>query len=450
MHDNATISGEAAVEKDNEPYLPARYKQKVREKQQRRRLRKILTVTIIIAAIALVLVFLAGFLGTGRQLAPATPAIPATTGAPAATPASVATVPFPNITMTPSPEYSIAPGVPLAASGGSLSLSDAAAALREYYPKGDYTISSVNYTAGSSRNLFGFEMQRAGSPAGMTGFVVFIDAATGFPWSPGQDTAAVTVDKAKTIAASAFPDVRADTVRVWYEASPDKGGVWQFILASGNTTRITGSVDASSGELVSFIRSVPHAGRPADPVISRETAENTASQYISDRNGGPLPLNLTSARYEAWGTPPVPVAGQYLFSWERTFLDYPVDTDGVKIAVDAVTGDVIGYDKVWTTQGYAFSQTTEQAVAQRDATFAVMQAAKNVFPDAVESVRILSAEMRWNNRHAPGTGQQPGSVPLEWKVVFDDATIRADPSLSQGVGWVDIQTGNVTSLEYSH
>ena len=79
-----------------------------------------------------------------------------------------------------------------------------------------------------------------------------------------------------------------------------------------------------------------------------------------------------------------------------------------------------------------------------------MQAAKTVYPDSVENVRILSAEMRWNNRHTPGTSQRPGSVILGWKVVFDDATIRADSMLSPGVGWVDIQTGAVTEMDYRH
>ena len=89
-------------------------------------------------------------------------------------------------------------------------------------------------------------------------------------------------------------------------------------------------------------------------------------------------------------------------TWERLFLDHPVDTDGIEVDVDSVTGDVIGYDKQWSTQDYAFSQTLDQAVAQRDATFAVMQAAKMVYPDSIENVRILSAEMRWNNRQTPG------------------------------------------------
>lgn len=439
----------------NEPYLPARYKQKVREKQQRRRRKKILTAVIFIAVIAVVLFLLAGFPGTGRQApAPSTP-VTAATAAPTGTQTSVTTPPLPEITASPLPDktltsgtsYTIAPGVPVAAVGNSLSLESAVAALRNYYPEEDYTIRSANYSAGSPRNLFGFELASAG---GTTGSVVFIDAATGKPYSPGQENAGIAEDKVKGIVLSAFPKINGNLLNIWYFDSPDKGAVWRFILASGNTTLVSGSLDANTGELLSFSRNIPHAGRPAETAITVDKAQSIASHYISEHNGGSLPLNQTLARYEGWGTPSVPAAGRYVFTWERLFLDHPVDTDGIEVDVDSVTGDVIGYDKQWSTQDYAFSQTLDQAVAQRDATFAVMQAAKTVYPDSIENVRILSAEMRWNNRHTPGTGQRPGSVMLEWKVVFDDATIRASPTLPQGVGWVDIQTGNVTEMEYRH
>jgi hypothetical protein len=442
----------------NEPYLPARYKQKVREKQQRRKVQKILTAAGFIAAIAVVLFLLAGFIGTGPQ-APVPPTVIPTTAVtttPSLTQTSVSPTLLPAVTATSLPDespasglsYTIAPGVPVTSSGSSLSLEGAIAALRNYYTEEDYTIRSVNYTAGSTRNLFGFELAPAGRST--TRSVIFIDAATGTPYSPGQEHAGIAEDKARGIALSTFPDISEDTLRLWYYDSPEKGAVWMFILASGNTTLVSGSLDATTGEILAFTRHIPQEGRQAETAITMDKAQNIASHYISEHNGGALPLNQTSARYEGWGTPSVPAAGQYIFSWERLFLDHPVDTDGIDVAVDAVTGDVIGYDKQWSTQDFAFSQSLDQAVARRDATFAVMEAAKNVYPDSVENVRILSAEMRWNNQHPPGSSQRPGSVMLEWKVVFDDATIRADPALSPGIGWVDIQTGNVTGMEYLH
>ncbi|HEX3001868.1 MAG TPA: hypothetical protein VHN82_05815, partial [Methanoregula sp.] len=77
-------------------------------------------------------------------------------------------------------------------------------------------------------------------------------------------------------------------------------------------------------------------------------------------------------------------------------------------------------------------------------------AARTIFPDPVESIRIVSSEMRWNNRHGPGVSQRPGTVPLAWKISFDDEVIRSNTSPSRAVAWVDIQTGNVTAMEYRH
>ena len=438
----------------NEPYLPARYKQKVREKQQRRRVKKILTAAAIIAMIAVILFLVAGFFGSGPAPAPSAPSA-VVTATPTGTQIPADTVPMPKDTTTPVPgvtatsvtSYTIDPGVPVTANAGSLSLEGAVAALMNYYPEEDYTIRSVNYSTGSARNLFGFALTPTG---GTTGSVVFIDAATGIPYTPGQENAGISENKAKGIVTSAFSDVSGDLQKLWYYDSPDKGTVWMFVFASGNTTLVSGSIDATTGDILSFTCNIPEAGRPSETAITMDKAQNIASHYISEHNGGALPLNQTSAGYEVWGTPSVPAAGRYVFTWERLFLDHPVDTDGIEVAVDAVTGNVIGYDKQWSTQDFAFSQSLDIAAVQRDATFAVMQAAKTVYPDSVEDIRILSAEMRWNNRHSPGISQRPGTVMLEWKVVFDDATIRADPALIPGVGWVDIQTGTVTGMEYRH
>ena len=454
----------AADDQFNRPYLPERYKQKVRAKQQRRRMVKILTAAIIIIAAAIIFWFFVGLPGTGPQ------GMSSTGSTASGLPHAVTTMPSPpttapvftpgpaSITITPVPaespvfsmEYSIAPGVPVDAGNGSRSLSGAVAALREYYPAGDFAISRVNYTAGPSRNLFGFLIRPAANPAGTDESLVFIDTDTGRPWAPGQDTAAFPQEKIKGLVTSTFPDAGTGSIRVWYSDSPDKGGIWKFILASGNITLVSGSIDASTGEILDFARNIFPSGRPEEPVITRERAQSIASKYISDHNGGTLPISLIQTRYDGWGTASVPAAGQYVFSWERLHLDHPVDRDGIMVAIDAVTGDVIGYDKLWTTPDYAFSQTIEQVVAQRDATFAVMEAAKTVHPGSVESVRIVSSELRWNNQHDPGTSQRPGSVALAWKVVFDDETIRSTPSLPQGVSWVDIQTGNVTAMAYKH
>jgi hypothetical protein len=428
-----------------EPHLPERYRQKVRENKKRRLARRITVAAIAIAICILALVFATIIIPHGQPQHPAGPLVESTT-----VPVSADTTPSPAITAIPTPEYTVGPGVPVVASEGSMALADAALALGKYYPAGGYAIRSVNYSTVAGHRLFGFTLEPSGTTAGDEPVVVFVDAATGKPWTAGQETAGISEDAAASVVVSVFPDMAAPSVTSWYHETPGTGAVWNIVLSSGNLSYLAASVDATTGEIVAFSRIVPHAGRQPEAAVSMDAALKTATRYISDHNGGELPLNLTASGYEAWGTPSDPAAGRYVFSWEREFLDYPVDTDYLSVAVDSLDGQVIGYEKHWTTQNFAFSQTIEPLVAGRDATFAVMLAAKERYPDSVESVHILSSGIRWNNANSAGTSQRPGSVPLEWKIVFDDAAIRANTSLAAGTGWVDIQTGNVTALEYRH
>lgn len=447
------------------PYLPERYRQRIREKYRRRTLIRILCLTVIIGVAAVLLFSLSQILGTGLPAIPvASPSQPVTGSAAAAatspippTPAGlppsvttrITTQPVPETTAPPAAGYTIEPGVPEGAASGSLSRTGAETALRNYYPEDAFTIRRVNYSADPSRSLFGFTLEAAGSPSIREDTVVFIDAVTGIPWAAGEETAAFPRERVKGVVLAEFPGTSASTTSIWYHDGPSHGSVWRFILASGNMTLASGSVDAATGEILAFTRNIPYSGRPADPVFTREKAQSIASKYVTDHNGD-LSLNLTSSGYIRWGTESVPAAGAYTFSWDRLYLDYPVDIDGITVTVDALTGDVIGYDKRWTTSDYAFSQTVIPSVAQRDATYAVMDAAKAVFPESIESVRILSSELRWNNGGIPKTAQRPGSIPLAWKVIFDDEILRTNTSLAPGIAWVDIQTGNVTAIKYRH
>jgi hypothetical protein len=433
----------------NQPYLPDRYRKKVRENQSRRLRKKIILAGIIVAVVAIVIIVLSGIFSTPGTPSPVShPTVPLTT---TTTTASGAPSGTPSTTVAPAETsaFAVGPGVPVQASGSMISLDEAVASLRGYYPADETTITSVNFSSGPVRSLFGFTLTPYGSHEEDSVFM-FIDASTGEPYAPGQENAVVPAAKAKILALSAFPGIHPEQVKVWYANDPVKGGEWQFIFTTKNTVLAKGTLDATTSDTTALFLSVPHTGRPAGTSVDKDRAKATADQYISDHNGGPLPVNMTTIQYQDWGTPSDPAAGEYILTYERIFQDFPVDTDGIVVTVDSVTGQVIGYDKIWTTQDYEFSQTLEQAIAKREATYAVMQAAKTVFPESVESVRIISADIRWNNRNTPGISQRPGSVPLSWKVLFDDATIRGDPSLPQAVGWVDIQTGNVTEMEYRH
>jgi len=429
----------------DKPYLPERYRQKVMINRRRRLVRRAILGGIFIAIVAAAVLF-SGVPSPGWVHVPALSSQqPVTVPAPPAATIS----PVLNATATPTPGFVVGPGVPSQPSAGNISLADAVVALRRSYPAEEFAILSVNLSTMSGHTLFRFVIRPVSGGAGDES-TAFIDAASGESWTPGQDTSPVSAGQAKFIAGSVFPSLNPDRIDVRYGDDPERGKVWAFTLYSGNTQLLNGSIDATSGGIATFYLTVPAAGRPATPVFSQQQAQDIAGRYISDHTIGAHPVNMTISRYEPWRTAAGPVAGEYRFTFRRIYSGYLTDEDGFMVAVDAVSGEVIGYDQLWTTQDYSFAETMGPSLTNYNAGVAVIRAAGNVSPASAESIHILSEEILWQNRHPPGIIQQPGSIPLRWKVVFDDDIIRANASLPPATGWVDIRTGNVTELDYRH
>jgi hypothetical protein len=191
-------------------------------------------------------------------------------------------------------------------------------------------------------------------------------------------------------------------------------------------------------------------GRPANPVLDLVKARSIADRYISDHNSDQLQLNTTESRYELPGTTHNQSTGQYVFYYERMFQDIPCDNEGFVVSVDSVTGEVTDYQRLWVTPEYAFSVLAVPLITKREATFAIIQKANDTYPDSVGSVRITTAETMWMTRHQPGTIPRPGSIPLGWKIQFDDDVIRTNQSSRPAVGWIDTQTGALLDFSYRH
>ncbi|MFA6226446.1 MAG: hypothetical protein WC620_09830 [Methanoregula sp.] len=130
--------------------------------------------------------------------------------------------------------------------------------------------------------------------------------------------------------------------------------------------------------------------------------------------------------------------------------DIPCEEDGFIAGVDSVTGEITAYERHWSASDNAFSVTSEPLVLKREATFAGLQRAKETYPESVNGLRIDATEIKWMDRHSAGVTLRPGSIPLAWKVTFDDDIIRANRSAQPATAWVDAQTGSILDFEYQH
>jgi hypothetical protein len=436
-------------------YLPERYKQQIVAKKRRRLIKKVAVICGAITIAVLVYIVLIGALVSPlNQYQHPLPA--SAEPSPVTFPVSPSTVPLTSLTrdMTTAinPAIIVGTGIPLqSVSGGILSLNDAIASIRQDYPEPLYTLVSVNLTNQyTNSTLYEFRIRKPDSPSGDPGFPVLIDASTGDPYIQGQESARISAVQAKNLVQDAFLIPGPDSIRIRYDRSPDSARAWIFTVQQDNITRITGSLDPDTGQIISFSRAVSQQGRQANPVLDISAAQKIADRSIIDRNGVPLPVNMSEARYDPLGLPNESVAGQYVFVYNRIVQDIPCDYDGFTISVDSVTGDVMEYNRRWNSPDNAFSVAVDPLVKRYEAILLVQKRARETFPASASSLKIISTEIRWKDMYTPGSIPRPGSISIAWKVQFDDESIRAKQWPVPAIGWVDARTGKILDLYYQH
>jgi len=430
----------------NTPHLPERYHLTVKAKKRQRLKKQVLmagAAVIVIALMYFLLSWAAGGLFSGMQ---ASSPVTATGSVQSAEDASGAATMNSTGNTTPAFRQGAALTPPLPA--GVIAPDAAVAALQAGYPAADYTIIEMDLTQSHGRPLYRFDIEPSSGSSSLS--PIFVDAATGSFYSPGEETAGIPRDNAEQRARAAFPALGAERCTLTFTTNNNGQKLWEYSLHRGSHILATGTLDAETGEMIASARVIQPENRPAVPVLDTERALAVADRYIIDKNGGQLPLNMSRSYYEPAASSSGIVAGQYVFVYERMFQDIPTDVDGFIVTVDAVTGEVTGYTRQWTTPEHAFSASAQPDIIRREATFAVLQKAKEQYPEYVGGLRIISADIRWKNEVPYGTVPRPGTIPLAWKVIFDDEVIRADASAQPAVAWVDAQSGEFLAFEYRH
>jgi hypothetical protein len=457
-NNNRYLPEVTAVNKDPKDaditYLPQRYKEQIEAKKKRRLYKKIGVFFLIIIICAVVYLIVNGMMtGSSNQMGIQLPSIamPTTGTIPLTQSVEPKRAPEGYITVTITPKYIIGDGVPVQPAPGMQSLDDAIASLRLDYPEAAYTLISVNVTDQyADQKLYEFRIRQINSSADDTGFSVFINAKTVDPYTVGQDSVRITADQAGALLSNHFIAYHPEKIRLRYVNTTDSPQEWIFTLYQGNSTILKGTMDPDTGQVTSFSRSIEQSGRQADPSIDISAAQKIADRFIVEQNGFPLPLNMSYSRYEPRGSPDQIIAGQYVFVYNRIVQDIPCEYEGFTIAVDSETGEVIEYQRRWTAPDYAFSLVTEPLVTHYEATYAVLERATQTYPASSDGLKIISADRRWKDQIPSGSIPRPGSIPIAWKVQFDDTIISQKPWLLPGVGWVDDQSGKILDFYYLH
>jgi hypothetical protein len=392
----------------NEPYLPARYKEIVRKKKQRRLVKKIATIAVAVVALIVVYVLVSGFFSGSSQPAPA-----------------------PTPSLSPSPTITL------------LQTTATATTVATTVPAATPVKTATPVTGTTTRPTVATTIPTE------TPEPILTASANTYITPQGDTAPKITEKQAEAIALVAFPDMPAGSISAELAASPDFGQVWKYTLLADTTVEASGLLDAETGTVVTFNRTIHPGGRPQNPVLTTGNARQIADSTINSRNNGILSINMSNGYYVPLTTPGGNVAGSYRFVYNRIIQDYPCDADGFIVSVDAVTGAVTEYMQRWQTPDNAFMVLEDPVIPRYDATYTIQAKAKTIYPGSVPTLRVLSSERVWKDRHTPGVTPRPSSIPLAWKIVFDDETIRASGA-SPAVGWVDTHTGEIIEITYKH
>jgi hypothetical protein len=435
-------------------YLPERYKQQIEAKKRRRFLKKVAIMCVIVVSAIVVYLVLSGVaMSSPYQSSASLPESTEPAGDTVQLPSSTAspTALTPNMTGNISSDLIIGTGVPALSPIGILALNDAITYVRQDYPEPLYSAIGVNLTDQyTNSSLYEFTIKQTNVSSAEQGFSVFIDAHSGDPYIPGQEISRISAIQAKNHVQETFLVQSPDSVRVKYDNGPDSARAWLFTVRKENRTIISGSLDPDTGHIASFSRHVQREGRQAEPNIDSDAAQAIADRYIIDRNGAPLPIKLRNARYEPLEFPDESVAGHYVFEYNRIVQDIPCDYDGFTVSVDSVTGEITDYNRRWNSPDNAFSVAVDPLVKRYEALYLIQQKAEETFPESATGLRIISADIRWKDMLPPNSMPRPGSIPISWKIQFDDDLIRAKQWPVPATGWIDASTGEILDFYYRH
>ncbi|MCK9579996.1 MAG: PepSY domain-containing protein [Methanoregula sp.] len=333
----------------------------------------------------------------------------------------------------------------------SISREEAITLVRDDYSEHTHSITRIELTDHYKKKpLYIIELVPDASMQSTRNETVFIDAMTGDYYNPAQEDAKISIEKAKDLARSAFPQLTPDRVRMTFSDGSQYLRGWEFILYRDEKKLVQGSFDADTGDLSSYSIGITHQDRPETPSVTMDAAQQTANWEIRERNGD-IPVVQVDARLDPLGMPGEKIAGKYVFVYRRVIHGVPCDSDGIVVTVDSVAGNVVNYHKSWSLNEDAVALPAEPVISRDAAIKTVQQEAEKIYPASADSLQIVSAELRWMDFHNPDKViPKPGSVPLAWKVQFNDETIRGWQWPVPANGWVDAKTGTLLDLYYRH
>jgi len=259
-----------------------------------------------------------------------------------------------------------------------------------------------------------------------------------FYLDPSKENVKVSFDEAKSIAEKSLPTLKNANLLhegLVYDKLSGKR-VWELKFVKDGK-HISVCIDANSGEVIYLWDESKMS--PSGGIISEREAERIANSYLESREKeNNLVLSsvvFNPSEEKAYGP-------KYDVHYSRLIKGIPCLSDGITVSVNANSGEVVAYYKVWTIPE-GDCTNSEPTLAEEDA--------RNILKSYMEreystEIDILSSKLVWMDLNYPAEGSEK-DVRLAWWLEFEDAHLKKI-GMPPASAWIDAHSGDVLKVVY--
>ena len=177
--------------------------------------------------------------------------------------------------------------------------------------------------------------------------------------------------------------------------------------------------------------------------VSKGQAAEIASEYLNSKVSSEElndlgPIEITYVEPHADDLP-----GTYEVKYSR-IINGITSSDGVKIRVNAETGEVSSYRKSWSMNEDEIALIdTKPSISSSEATKIITDYMTNeptIGKDKADTVKIISSELYWKEDNSE-------TVHLAWGITFKDSTFEYADYPAET--WIDAHSGKILLFAYS-
>ncbi len=229
------------------------------------------------------------------------------------------------------------------------------------------------------------------------------------------------------------------------------GDVWRFRVKAEDDPDPEGDIgvwiDAADGETVYF-QDARDGYRSADPVITIDAAEEIADTYLRERNESPN-LVKTTAVLSTVETPLGMRNGPYHFVYRRLIDGVLCLYDGILLDVDSIDGRVVSYYRTWKVSENDILADPDPSLSEDAVQERVLTYLHETHGTGPGDIAVRSIELRWYDLAArKRQSKEPVTVPLAWRIAFDDEWYRSQDPPRTAALWMDAHSGDILHLDY--